>query len=248
MGRNKTAILGFLKDKLQKRIQGWGGRLLSRAGKEVLLKTVAQAIPSYAMSVFLLLVETCKALEGIMAKFWWKTGSSTTRSISWMSWGRMCRHKHAGGLGFRSLHDFNLSLLGKQGWQLLTNESSLIGKVFKARYYPNRTFLDARLGNNPNFVWRSVHEAQSIVRAGARRMVGDGFTISILHDPWLPCPVDPYVYSDHPGSQDKTVHSLFRLDDKVWDMEIINDLFSARDRALITSIQLSSNNHSDCWS
>ncbi|XP_030494621.2 uncharacterized protein LOC115710395 [Cannabis sativa] len=164
MGRKKTTILGFLKDKLQKRIQGWEGRLLSRAGKEVLLKTVAQAIPNYAMSVFLLPVETSKELEGIMAKFWWRTGYSNTRNISWMSWGCMCRHKHAGRLGFRSLHDFNLSLLGKQGWQLLTNESSLIGKVFKARYYPNKTFLDASLGNNPSFVWRSVHEAHAIVR------------------------------------------------------------------------------------
>uniref|UniRef100_A0A803QLB5 RNase H type-1 domain-containing protein n=1 Tax=Cannabis sativa TaxID=3483 RepID=A0A803QLB5_CANSA len=63
MGRKKTAILGFLKEKLQKCTQGWEGRLLSCARKEVLLKTVAYATPSYAMSVFLLLLETCKALE-----------------------------------------------------------------------------------------------------------------------------------------------------------------------------------------
>uniref|UniRef100_A0A803QBR0 Uncharacterized protein n=1 Tax=Cannabis sativa TaxID=3483 RepID=A0A803QBR0_CANSA len=125
-------------------------------------------------------VETCKALEGIMAKLWWKTGSSTTRSITWMRWGRMCRHKHAGGLGFQSFHDFNLSLLGKQGWQLLTNESSLIGKVFKARYYPNGTFLDARLGNNPNFVWgvcmRLAHCSKQLEGSGGRWFYDLNFT------------------------------------------------------------------------
>uniref|UniRef100_A0A803PB73 Reverse transcriptase domain-containing protein n=1 Tax=Cannabis sativa TaxID=3483 RepID=A0A803PB73_CANSA len=53
MGRKKTAILGFLKEKMEKRILSWEGKFLSKAGREVLLKTVAQALPSYAMSVFL---------------------------------------------------------------------------------------------------------------------------------------------------------------------------------------------------
>ncbi|XP_030505163.2 uncharacterized protein LOC115720145 [Cannabis sativa] len=70
VGRNKNAILGFLKDKLHKRIQGWEGRILSCAGKEVLLKSIAQALPNYAMNVFLLLLETCKELSRLMAKFW----------------------------------------------------------------------------------------------------------------------------------------------------------------------------------
>uniref|UniRef100_A0A803PW48 Reverse transcriptase domain-containing protein n=1 Tax=Cannabis sativa TaxID=3483 RepID=A0A803PW48_CANSA len=41
--------------------------------------------------------------------------------------------------------------------------------VFKARYYPNGLFLDANLGNSPSFVWRSVYEAQAIIRVGARK-------------------------------------------------------------------------------
>uniref|UniRef100_A0A803PDH6 Uncharacterized protein n=1 Tax=Cannabis sativa TaxID=3483 RepID=A0A803PDH6_CANSA len=53
----------------------WEGRLLSKAGREVLLKTVAQALPSYAMSVFLLPLDTCSALESMMSKYWWNTNS-----------------------------------------------------------------------------------------------------------------------------------------------------------------------------
>ncbi|KAM6562925.1 hypothetical protein CsatB_022923 [Cannabis sativa] len=73
VGKNKNVILGFLKDKIKKKIQGWEGRILSRAGKEVLLKSVAQSIPSYAMSVFLLPLDTCRELERLMAKIWWQT-------------------------------------------------------------------------------------------------------------------------------------------------------------------------------
>ncbi|KAM6571899.1 hypothetical protein CsatA_015979 [Cannabis sativa] len=69
MGRNKDAILGFLKDKMQKRIQGWEGRILSTAGHEVRIKTVAQALPSFAMSMFLLPLKTCSHLESLMSKY-----------------------------------------------------------------------------------------------------------------------------------------------------------------------------------
>uniref|UniRef100_A0A803PJ01 Reverse transcriptase domain-containing protein n=1 Tax=Cannabis sativa TaxID=3483 RepID=A0A803PJ01_CANSA len=69
MGRNKNAILGFLKDKLQKKIFSWESSFLSKAGKEVLLKSVAQALPCYAMNVFLLTQEICSNLEGMMSKF-----------------------------------------------------------------------------------------------------------------------------------------------------------------------------------
>uniref|UniRef100_A0A803NLX6 Reverse transcriptase domain-containing protein n=1 Tax=Cannabis sativa TaxID=3483 RepID=A0A803NLX6_CANSA len=172
------------------------GRMLSRAGKEVLLKSVAQALPSYAMNVFLLPVDTCKELERLMAKFWWSTGSSQTKGKSWMSWSRMCRHKHAGGLGFRDLRDFNLALLGKQGWRLLTHNSSLVGRVFKAKYYPATTFLKAELGDNPSFVWRSIVEAKDLLASSVGRSIGTGEFVSILNDPWLPAE-NPFVISNH---------------------------------------------------
>ena len=75
IGRNKSSIFGFLKDKMQNRIQGWDKKLLSKGGKEVLLKTVAQTLPNYAMSVFLLPIDLCQQLERMMCKFWWKTNS-----------------------------------------------------------------------------------------------------------------------------------------------------------------------------
>lgn len=57
-----------------------------------------------------------------------------------------CQPKTEGGMGFRHLHDFNMSVLGKQGWRLLTKPENLVAKVYKARYYPNCSFLSATLG------------------------------------------------------------------------------------------------------
>ncbi|KAM6562139.1 hypothetical protein CsatB_022137 [Cannabis sativa] len=76
MGRKKTAILGFLSDWSKKWIQGWEGKLLSRAGKEVLLKAIAQSLPNCVMSVFLLPLDIFKELECLMTRFWWQSDSS----------------------------------------------------------------------------------------------------------------------------------------------------------------------------
>lgn len=71
LGRNKSSLLGYLKSKVQNRVNGWDGKYISRAGKEVLIKSVAQTMPSYAMSVFLLPLEITKDIERVLAKFWW---------------------------------------------------------------------------------------------------------------------------------------------------------------------------------
>lgn len=52
--QSKKQAFAYLKDKIWTCVQGWREKLLSKAGKEILIKAVAQAIPTYAMSCFYL--------------------------------------------------------------------------------------------------------------------------------------------------------------------------------------------------
>ncbi|XP_062171126.1 uncharacterized protein LOC133876913 [Alnus glutinosa] len=54
VGKNRTDAFKNIKEKAFQKLNNWKSRLLSLAGKEVLLKAVVQAIPAYSMSVFLL--------------------------------------------------------------------------------------------------------------------------------------------------------------------------------------------------
>lgn len=54
VGKSKTQIFGFVKDRVWKKLKGWKEKTFSRAGREVLIKAVAQAIPSYVMSCYML--------------------------------------------------------------------------------------------------------------------------------------------------------------------------------------------------
>lgn len=69
VGRNKKASLNYIKDRVWGKLQGWKEKLLSQAGKEVLLKAVVQAIPTFAMSCFKLLVGLCQDIEMLIHKF-----------------------------------------------------------------------------------------------------------------------------------------------------------------------------------
>lgn len=126
--------------------------MISQAGREVLIKNVAQALPTYAMSVFLLPMEIIKDFERSLTRYWWGGGADSRSRIHWMAWDRMNKHKSTGGLGFRDFHDFNLALLGKQGWRFTSRPMSLVSRVYKACYFPKVHFLDAELGHNPSFI------------------------------------------------------------------------------------------------
>lgn len=53
LGRSKKDFFGNIKEKIWKRVQGWKEKLLSQVGREVLIKSIVQAIPTFAMSCFL---------------------------------------------------------------------------------------------------------------------------------------------------------------------------------------------------
>lgn len=127
--------------------------ILSKAGKEVLIKAVAQAIPTYTMSLFQLPVGICEEINRSLARFWWgKTGG---KGIHWRCWEKMCCPKYEGGMGFRELQNFNQALVAKQGWRLLCNPNSMVARMLKAKYFPRGTFLEAEAGANSSFFWRS---------------------------------------------------------------------------------------------
>lgn len=129
----------------------------------------------------------------------------------------MSNHKSAGGLGFRDFRDFNLTMLGNQGWRLLTNPRSLVGHIYKARYFPKTNFLEAILENNPSFIWMSIWEAKLVIVVGARWKVGRGDKINITGQPWLSDEQNPFISSDSRVLAQNTVSTLMCNNERVWD-------------------------------
>jgi hypothetical protein len=69
VGKSKLQAFDSIKARLGEKLNNWKVKFLSQVGKEILLKVVVQAIPTYNMSVFLLPVTLCKELNRMMQEF-----------------------------------------------------------------------------------------------------------------------------------------------------------------------------------
>jgi len=74
VGRSKNRAFCAIKDRIGRQLAGWMNRLVSWAGREVLIKAVAQAIPTYAMSIFKLPKDLCSSIQAMINHF----GGDTT--------------------------------------------------------------------------------------------------------------------------------------------------------------------------
>jgi hypothetical protein len=69
IGKSKHLAFQDIVESVTKRLSNWKIKFPSQAGKEVLLKAVAQAIPTYSMGMFLLLISLCKKINKLMQNF-----------------------------------------------------------------------------------------------------------------------------------------------------------------------------------
>ena len=83
VGQSKKNTFHALKERLDNKLSGWKEKMLSQAGKEILIKAVAQAIPTYTMSVFKLPDTLCDKMTCMVHSFWW--GQQNERNkMAWL--------------------------------------------------------------------------------------------------------------------------------------------------------------------
>ncbi|KAI5324876.1 hypothetical protein L3X38_033949 [Prunus dulcis] len=242
VGRAKKALFINLRNRVGKLLQGWKGNILSIAGKEVLIKAVAQALPTYTMSNFKLPISITKKLQSMISKLWWgRIGDN--RGIHWLKWHVLCRSKEEGGLGFRDFTIFNQALLARMAWRILTQPHALVSQVLEAKYFPNRSFLHSDFGSSPSYIWQSILWGSDLLQQGIRWRVGDGRDIFVYFDKWLPTPTTFRTISPPSFPLNTRVSEL--ISGGFWDIQRIRAHFLDKDSEAILSITISLSSHCD---
>lgn len=200
---------------------------------------MAQAIPTYMMSIFRIPDGILDEIQMMLARFWWGS-KRTERKLHWHKWESLCLPKSMGEMGFRDLKCFNQDLIEKQGWRLYNTTDSLIYKVLKARYFKNTEFLEARRGNAPSYSWRSIWGAKSLLLEGLKWRVGNGTKIKVWEDDWVPGDdnyMTPTRSSD--SNLDIRVADLIDFWNGCWVKEKMENTFSEYEGQQVLNIPLS---------
>jgi hypothetical protein len=184
--RNKSLAFEDLKSKILNRISGWKAKLLSQAARTTLIKTVANSIPSYAMSIFLLPKAFCLSLDSVFRKFWWGFPSEKKHNLTLLGWDKICSPKAVGGLGLRSMECQNISLVAKLGWKILINQDLLWVKALLPNICSKKASSTVDVSISASWLWKGILKCRAVVQKGACWAASIGTFINIWNDPWIP--------------------------------------------------------------
>eukprot|EP00253_Pinus_taeda_P033651 PITA_33651 len=186
----KIADWLWLISKVEKRLQVWYHKYLSRAGRLVLIKAVIEATPVYWMALAWIPRGILNRLQNICCRFLWK-GHQPGRIYAWVKWETISKPKCWGGWGIKRLATFSKALAAKLGWSLLTADS-LWTRVAFSKYIKPLSILDwicTRHGHNNHFsnIWKAVIESIPLLRDGITWRIKEGNAVRIGMDPWVGC-------------------------------------------------------------
>ena len=221
-------------------------KALSGGGKEILIKSVIQAIPTYSMALFKLPRGLCEHITSLVRKFWWGSKQGQ-RKVAWISWDSMTMPKYKGGMGFRNIEIFNLALLAKQVWRILDDPLSLSARILKSVYFPNTDVLEADVGSNPSQIWRSLCEGRDILKLGLIKRIGDGTTTKVWDENWIPRDFQHRPICCISDSPPNMVSALINSVTRTWDVQKLREHLLPMDVEAVQQIPISNVRQPDFW-
>ncbi|XP_078175152.1 uncharacterized protein LOC144568653 [Carex rostrata] len=175
----------FLVEAVSSKLNSWKSRMLSQAGRIVLIKSVLQALPIYFMATAVIPVKIIKKLNGLIRKFFWGKVDKQ-HYMALLAWEKVSAPISMGGLGLRDLQLMNKAMLLKMLWRMAAGSESLWVKQLQAKYLPrSKLWLSKRTSKCTSF-WRGILALRDNLQPMVSWKLGDGSVCTTFAQPWFP--------------------------------------------------------------
>jgi hypothetical protein len=86
--------------------------------------------------------------------------------------------------------------------------------------------MESELGNRLSYAWRSIWNSKTLIKKGLIWRVGDGRSIQVWHDPWLPVPSTFKIKTRvNTLPRDAYVSDLIDRETGWWNIPLVHDFF-----------------------
>ncbi|XP_028111659.1 uncharacterized protein LOC114309966 [Camellia sinensis] len=208
-GKSKSEAYRFLLEKELAKMQLWKSKLLSQAGREILIKSVVQAIPTYAMAYFDLPKAFQSKFNTLIRNFWWK-GNPDSRGIHWANWNHMTKPKVIERMGFRDFEEFNQACLQNRAGDF-----------------------------SHTLIRFCLLKGRALLQEGTRWQIQSGKQVYFWEDRWIPSFVGHKIASPKPiDCNIISVADIIDPTFKTWNLDALGDTISDEERVAIQAIPI----------
>ncbi|KAJ4758242.1 RNA-directed DNA polymerase (reverse transcriptase)-related family protein [Rhynchospora pubera] len=180
----RSAHFKRLVDKVQAKLNSWSSKLLSQAGKIVLIKSVIEPMVLYGAAGGSLPETIVQKINQLVRNFFWQNGEKNKMHL--INWSIITKPKGCGGLGLRDVSVINNAAMMKILWKLASGEyeDSLWARILKAKYLARKLLWMATVPSSCTKLWRAIMGMREILKEHITWQLANGDKCQVFGQPW----------------------------------------------------------------
>ncbi|KAI0515993.1 hypothetical protein KFK09_008664 [Dendrobium nobile] len=177
----KSQIL-FSKDSIMLKLNTWGSKCLSLAGKMTLAKTSLLSLPNFFSAHSMVPKRVLHEVDRCCRNFIWHKRDGK-KGMHYIAWRMLCKPKSQGGFSFPSAVRRAGPLKARLTWRVLKNQDSLLFQNLNAKY--GDSWWSGGYRHGKSTTWKILNEGAVHLKPILRWRVVDGAKINVIKDIWL---------------------------------------------------------------
>ncbi|GJZ07127.1 dual specificity protein phosphatase 1-like protein, partial [Tanacetum coccineum] len=139
----------------------------------------------YWCSLFILPIIVSDDIVSLLCNFLWSNKGSSGSMVS-IKWVDVCRPKSQGGLGLKSMHEWNTALMAKHLWNIIISKDSIWVKWVKIHKLKGKNLWEIELNRGMSWCWKHLLNLRDKIKEFVYVKLGNRKSCSLWFDKWYP--------------------------------------------------------------